>query len=107
MRFCVVLLKDECVALPTGVGHNSRLDGMFPVVVPSDILMEDAEFCRLSHGYPSPSHGTFHLHVGRVRSWPEAPHFDVKPFAARHENRDCEFCGLTIDHFVLKLRSHV
>ena len=46
----VVVLKDECIPLPTGVEHNNRLNDIVSVVEPSDTPLADVEF----YGDPSP-----------------------------------------------------
>ena len=52
------LKKNECIPMPTGVGHNNRFDDVVSVVQPSDISLADAEFRRPSHGDSSPKHDT-------------------------------------------------
>ena len=56
MGSCTVVSKDDCVPMPTGVGHNYRLSDVVPVVESSDIPLADVEFCSSSHGDPSPNH---------------------------------------------------
>ena len=58
MGSCVVALKNEFFSMPTGVGHNDRLNDIVSVVEPSDIPLADVEFCPPSHGDPSPNHDT-------------------------------------------------
>ena len=59
MGFCTVVLKNECVPMPTGVGHNNnRLKDIVSVVEPSDILLADVEFCPPRYGDPFPNHDT-------------------------------------------------
>ena len=55
---CIVVLKNECILMPTGVGHNSRLNDVVSVTELSDIPLTDVEFCPLSHGDPSPNNDT-------------------------------------------------
>ena len=56
MVSCIVIMKDACIPVPTGVGRNNRLNDV--VVEPSDIPSLDVEFCPPSHGDPSPNHDT-------------------------------------------------
>ena len=58
MGSCIVVFRDNCIPLPTGVGHNRRLNDIVSVVEPSDIPLTDVEFCPLSHGDPSPNNDT-------------------------------------------------
>ena len=37
MGSCIVVLKDECIPMPTGVGNNNRLNEIVSVVEPNDI----------------------------------------------------------------------
>ena len=53
MGSCIVVLKDDCIPMPSGVGHNDRLKDIVSVVQPSDIPLADVEFCPPSHGDPS------------------------------------------------------
>ena len=57
MCSCIVVLKDDCIPMPTGVRHN-RLDDVVFVLMLSDIPLADVEFCLPSHGGPSPNHDT-------------------------------------------------
>ena len=57
MGSCIVVLKDDCIPMPSGVGHNDRLKDIV-FVVPSDILLADVEFCPPSHGDSSLNHDT-------------------------------------------------
>ena len=57
MGSCIVVLKDDCIPVQTGVGHN-RLDDIVSVVEPGDIPLADVEFCPPSHGDSSPNHDT-------------------------------------------------
>ena len=54
MGSCIVVLKDECIRTPMGVGHNNRLNDIVSVVEPNDIPLADVEFCSPSHSDPSP-----------------------------------------------------
>ena len=56
MGSCIVVLKDECIPVPTVVGRNNRLNDLVSVVEPSDIPLVDVEFCPPSHGDPFPNH---------------------------------------------------
>ena len=119
MGSCIVVLKDECIPMPMDVGHTKRLGDIVSVVEPkqpsigrcgvdlSSTSPWQMWSCPPSHGDPSPTHET--STSSRVRSWLEAgiaPQFDAKAFAAHVENGDCEFYGLTLGYFVLKLKSH-
>ena len=53
MRSCIVILKEECIPMPTGFGHNNSLNGIISVAQPSDILLADVESCPPTHGDPS------------------------------------------------------
>ena len=89
MGYCIVVLKDQCTLMWTGVGHSDRLNNV-SVVEPSDTPLADVEFCPPSQG-DSPQTMTLPLCSDRVRSLLEAgdaPQFDAKPFAAHHENRE-------------------
>ena len=94
MGSCYVILEDEYIPMPMGIGHNNRLNDIVPVVKISDIFLVDSlvdlEFCPLSHGDPSPNYD-FHLHSGDLQSWLEAgntPQGNAKPFAAHFKNLD-------------------
>ena len=55
---CIVVLKDECTPMPTGVGHNNRLNDIVSGIEPGDVPLADVEFCPPSHDDPSPNHDT-------------------------------------------------
>ena len=46
--FCIAVLKDKCIPMPTGVGHTNRLNDIVSVVESSYILLAIVEFCPLS-----------------------------------------------------------
>ena len=54
----IVVLKDECIPMPSDVGHNNRLDDIVSVAQASDIPLADVECCPPSHGDPFPNHDT-------------------------------------------------
>ena len=58
MGSCTVVLKDECISMPTGIEHNKKLNSIVCVVEPSDIPLVDVQFCPPSHGDPSPNDDT-------------------------------------------------
>ena len=58
MCSCFVVLKDDCIPVPTGVGHNNRLNDIVSVVEPRDIPLVDVEFYLPSRGDPYPNHDT-------------------------------------------------
>ena len=55
MGSCIVVSKDECLPMSTGVGHSNRLYYIVCVLEPSDISLTDVEFCPPSHDDPLPS----------------------------------------------------
>ena len=60
----IVVFKDECIPILTGIGHNNELNDFVSVVEPSDIplALADTEFCLPSHGdIPPPHHQTMTL----------------------------------------------
>ena len=107
--FCIVVMKDERISMPTVVGHNNWLSGIVSAVEPSDIPLADVEFCPPSHGDPSPNyatsisiavvcdHGCRLVTLPCSTSNPLPPTIKIETF---------EFCELPLDHFVLKLKSH-
>ena len=58
MGSCIAVLKDECIPMPTGVGHNNKFDDVVSVAEPSDSPLADVEFCPPSLGDPSRNHDT-------------------------------------------------
>ena len=54
-----VVLKDECIPVPTGKGHVIRLTDFVSVIEPSDISLADVKFCLPSHGDPHSNHDIF------------------------------------------------
>ena len=44
MGSCTVVLKDDCIPMPTGVVHNDMLNGIVSVVEPSHGSLADVEF---------------------------------------------------------------
>ena len=44
MGSCIVVLKDDCIPMPTGVEHNDMLNGIVSVVEPSHRSLADVEF---------------------------------------------------------------
>ena len=44
MGFYIVVLRDEGIPMPTGAGHNNRLDDFISIVEPRDIPPADVEF---------------------------------------------------------------
>ena len=52
----IVVLTDDCIPMPTAVGHNNRLIDIVTVVEPSDISLANYS---PSHGDPFPNHDTF------------------------------------------------
>ena len=91
MGSSIVVLKDECIPMPSDVGHNNRLNDIVSVAQASDIPLADMEFCSPSHGDPSPNHDTATSRmVVCDHSWRlvTLPSSNAKPFAAHHENRD-------------------
>ena len=68
MGFCNVILKDECIPILVGLGHNSRLSNIVSVVEPSDVPPVDVEFCLPSHGDLSPDHD-ISTSIAVMRDW--------------------------------------
>ena len=58
MGSCTVVLKDECIPMPTDIGHNNRLNNIASVVEPTDIPLADVEFCPPSHADSFLNHDT-------------------------------------------------
>ena len=58
MGSCIVVLKDECIPMPTGVGHSNRLSDIVSVEELSDVPLTAVEFCPSSHGDPTPKEDT-------------------------------------------------
>ena len=63
MGSSIVVLKDECIPMPSDVGHNNRLNDIVSVAQASDIPLADMEFCSPSHGDPSPNHDLSLIHI--------------------------------------------
>ena len=43
MGSCIVVLKDECIPMPTDKGHNNMLNDIDYVVEPSNIPLTECE----------------------------------------------------------------
>ena len=58
MGSCIVVVNDECIPRPTGLGHTDRLNDVVSVAEPSNIPLADVECCPSGHGDLFPNHDT-------------------------------------------------
>ena len=92
---CIVVLKNECIPMPTGVGHNSRLSDVVSVTELSDIPLTDVEVSSPNHDDAaqnrdnSVSIAVLCNHGWRLVTLPSSTQKNKqKTFSAHHECRE-------------------